>query len=176
MPIWSAATEITSERVKTFDAHWRELAAAQGGIPRRRAIDPGDFRALLPNVVIADFDPDTLAVRYRLVGTRVAELSRMDYTGRTLEELAFQVAQPEIWQDSYRRIAETQAPVYGRVDIPSAVTGEPMVREEFGIFPLTVDDGRIRQCIAVEDYEPSVPFMDLAQLRGMRVRGGDGQD
>jgi hypothetical protein len=172
MPIWSEATEITSERVKTFDAHWRELAS-QGRIPRRAAIDPRDFRALLPNVVIADFDPATLHVRYRLVGTRVAELSRMDFTGRTLDELAFQVAQPEIWKESYRRIAVSKAPVYGRVDIPNALTGEPMVREEFGIFPLTGDDGRICQCIAVEDYEPSVPFMNLAKLRGMRVRGGD---
>jgi hypothetical protein len=174
MPIWSDMTEIASARVRTFDAHWRELASTQGGLPRRTQIDPRDFRALLPNVVIVDFDPETLAVRYRLVGTRVTELSRMDFTGRTLAELSFQVAHPEIWLEAYRRIARTRAPVYGRVDIPSAATGEPMVREEFGIFPLTDARGRIFQCIAVEDYEPWSPFMNLAELRAMRVRAGSG--
>ena len=168
MPIWSDVSAMTSQRVRGFDAYWR--ARAGTGMADRATIDPADFPELLPNVVVVDFEPETVRVRYRLVGTLVVEMSRIDFTGRTLEEMAMQASEPEIWRDSYRRVAATRAPVYGRVDIPDALGGAPAVLEEFAIFPLTVGGAAIRQCIAIEDYTPATPMMHPGRLRPMRLR------
>lgn len=174
MPIWDTPREITSPMVHRLNAYWRARKEADR-LPLRDAFDPADLRDILANIVIVDFarqDPPETApfVRYRLVGTKVVEMSRYDFTGRTLSEMVFQAGEADIWPNAYARIAETGTPVYGRVEIPIEDTANRIVREEFGIFPLSHTGARIDQCIAVEDYGPHDPGLDPARLRPMRVR------
>ncbi len=169
MPIWPHPDEISSAKVRTLHDYWG--ARLNGGIaPLRTDIDPADLRELLPNIVIVDFAADPLEVRYRLIGTRVVEISRVDFTGKLLSECDFQAAESEIWRECYAQIAETGRPVYGRVEIPVDGEGDMYVVEEFGIFPLSHDGAAIHQCIALEDYGDLSRMIPTDRIRPMRVR------
>lgn len=170
MPLWSNPADITSARVKAFHTYWSGLWKPGDCAPRRSAIDPTAIPTLLPYIVIAEIRTQPLQVRYRLVGTRVAEVSRLDFTGMTLDECAFQAAEPDIWISAYRMIADTRAPVFGRVHIPyNSVNGHLPLTEEFAILPLTLDGTDIQQCIAIEDYMgPDDPPPE--DIRPMRAR------
>ena len=169
MPLWSHANEIGSARVLAFYRYWAGLLREGERAPPRSRVDPAEIAELLPYLVIADFTPEPLQVRYRLVGTRVVEMSRWDYTGKTLEECDFQAEEPGIWRDAYRQIAATSAPVFGRVHIPYDVAASrPAVWEEFVILPLSRDGQTLHQCIALEDYAPHANETALEDLRPMR--------
>ncbi|MEQ8604474.1 MAG: PAS domain-containing protein [Marivibrio sp.] len=170
MPIWRTSDDIRSEKIRGFEAYWRERAAPDIAAPLRREIDPNDLRALLPHIVIVDFQAAPLCVRYRLIGTKVVDISRLDFTGKTLEECEFQAADPTVWRRAYEEIAATGAPVFGRVEIPLDGDPERAVVEEFGIFPLSHDGSAIHQCIAVEDYGAADPFIAPEKIRPMKVR------
>lgn len=170
MPLWSEPREITSTRVRAFRRYWLSLCADGEDLPRRSAVDPCDIPELLPYLVIADFRPTPLLVRYRLVGTKVVEVSRLDFTGMVLEQCAFQAEEPDIWFSAYRRVAETRAPVFGRVHIPyNSVNGHLPLTEEFAICPLTRDGRDIFQCIAIEDYLGPDDDLPPEEIRPMRA-------
>ncbi len=170
MPLWSDPREITSTRVHAFHHYWLSLRAAGEELPRRSAIDPCAIPALLPYIVIADFRSTPLQVRYRLVGTRVVEVSRLDFTGMVLEQCGFQAEEPDIWFTAYGRVAETRTPVFGRVHIPyNSVNGHLPLTEEFAICPLTRDGQDIFQCIAIEDYLGPDDDLPPEEIRPMRA-------
>lgn len=169
MPIWSTADHITSTRVLALDAYWR--ARVDGGIaPCRKRFDPADLPELLPHIVIVDFAEKPEDIRYRLIGTKVVQISGLDFTGMRLGDCDFASIDKEIWAESYRRIGETAAPIYGKAEIP--IDGEQTisVMEEFAIFPLSHDGSAIHQCIAIEDYEPLDRLISPDKIRPMRVR------
>ena len=171
MPIWSHDDALRSEKVRMLDAYWR--ARQDGGIaPRRALFQAEDLRALLPNIVIVDIDPVTLVIRYRLVGTAIVAVAQFDFTGHLLSDLETQVAEPSIWRESYRRVIETAAPIYGRTSVPPAPDSQTAeaIEEEFGIFPLSHDGTRISQCIAVEHFYYDPHQIAPNDLRPMRPR------
>lgn len=169
MPLWSHSREIGSARVLAFYHYWQGLLRPGEIAPLRARIDPTAITELLPYLVIADFTPDPLHVRYRLVGTRVVEMSRWDYTGKSLAECDFQAEEPGIWRNAYAQIAATSAPVFGRVHIPyNRAASRPAVWEEFVILPLSQDGQTLHQCIALEDYAPHANDTAPDQLRPMR--------
>lgn len=171
MPLWSNPQNITSARVQAFYEYWRSLLRPGESIPFRNRLDPCDIPALLPYLVVADFRPTPLHVRYRLVGTKVAEVSRLDFTGMELAACEFQAAEPDIWFSAYGRIAETKAPVFGRVHIPyNSANGHLPLTEEFAILPLTLDGGTVQQCIAIEDYIGPDDDVPAEEIRPMRAR------
>ncbi|MBP5856027.1 PAS domain-containing protein [Marivibrio halodurans] len=169
MPIWSTADKVTSEKVLALDAYWR-ARLGNGPIPCRKLFDPSDLRDLLPNILIVEFADDPWKIRYRLIGTKVVEMSRLDFTGRRLDECAFQTTDEDIWYQAYKMVGERSAPVYGRATIPIEGADNQHVTEEFGIFPLTHDGTAIHQCIAIEDYTPIDRLIPPDRIRPMRMR------
>lgn len=174
MPIWSTADKVTSEKVLALDAYWRARlgkgTVGKGAVPCRKLFDPSDLRGLLPNILIVEFADDPWKIRYRLIGTKVVEMSRLDFTGRRLDECAFQTAEEEIWYQAYKLVGETSAPVYGHATIPIEGREDQYITEEFGIFPLTHDGTAIHQCIAIEDYTPIDRLIPPDRIRPMRMR------
>lgn len=170
MPIWTTSDEVTSQKILEFERYWRARTGPDLAAPLRREVDPNDLRALLPHIVIVDFEAEPLKVRYRLIGTKVVDVSRLDFTGKTLDECDFQAGDPDIWRRAYQRIADTGAPVFGRVEIPLDGESDRSVVEEFGIFPLSHDGSAIHQCLAVEDYGAPDPFIAPEKIRPMKVR------
>jgi hypothetical protein len=118
-------------------------------VPDRSALHPEDLKPLLPCLFIADAEHEPFRVRYRLVGTRAAEVTGMDITGRYLDELlSSEPDQP--WMEHYRTVYVSRRPLLGSTTVPTT-TGEQFAYE-FGIFPLRQGGQRVEQFIAIEDY------------------------
>jgi PAS domain-containing protein len=79
---------------------WWESRRLGADVPDRSALQPEDMVPLLPCIFIADAEHNPFRVRYRLVGTRAAEVTGYDLTGRYLDELLS--AEPDQpWMDHY---------------------------------------------------------------------------
>jgi hypothetical protein len=135
-------------KVKRFAAYWEGLRRSEA-LPPRRDLDPACFVFCLPNILLMDLSYDPLRVRYRLVGTAVAEVAKLDFTGRYLDEIAFPNALFD-WPGLYRQLVADCRPLFGRIPIES--TGGVQYYE-LGLFPLSSDGATIDKAVAVEDYD-----------------------
>lgn len=86
MPIWESISQSASEKVRDLHEWWTKNRGACG-IPDRSAFDPTCFTRLLPNMLIAEVEQLPFRIRYRLIGTKVADVLNLDFTGRYLDEL-----------------------------------------------------------------------------------------
>jgi hypothetical protein len=143
-------SQVTSERVKEFHRYWRSKSA--DGLPPRRAIDPVEIPRLLPYLVIADIEREPLRIRYRLVGTRVAEANGSDFTNRYLDECNFAVE--PILTECYRQLLATRAPVFAHYEWNKKewrrLRGS-IGASETGFFPLSSDGAVIDSAISIAD-------------------------
>jgi len=103
----------------------------------------------MPNLVIVAVEPDPFRIRYRLVGTRVAQFTGFDFTGRYLDEL-IALGSTNEWQNQYKAAAESRNPVFGSITEPTTAGGK--FTFEFGLFPVTLGGEIVEQFIGLEDY------------------------
>ncbi|WP_374371402.1 PAS domain-containing protein [Dongia sp.] len=139
-------TEITSPRIRGLLTYWQKKCAGRA-MPAREDIDPSEIRDLLPNIVMVDIE-QPFRVRYRLVGTRVADFNRIDFTGRYLDELRWD-GQGR-YSRAYRYACEHGVPIYGIDTWPLA--HDHAGRSEIGIMPLSPDGKNVDRCLAIEDF------------------------
>lgn len=78
-------------------AYWESRKQGRK-FPSRRDIDPADLVRHLGNVFLIDVSHDPLRLRYRLLGTRIAEVMRRDSTGKYYDE----IYAPELLEAIYR--------------------------------------------------------------------------
>ena len=142
--------QITSARVRRFDAYWRSKWV-DGRLPGRSSIDPAEIRDILPFVVIADIERDPFRVHYRLCGTMVQQFDE-ELAGQYLDQLvrATDAEKTEIGA-AYRRAVEDGVPQFGVHEF-AARTADVMLAVQAGIWPLLGASGSIDQCVAIEDY------------------------
>lgn len=138
---------VQSGRIRKLDGYWR--ARANGKAPSRSDIDPVDVRELLPNLMMVDMVGEPARVRYRLVGTRVAQYTGFDFTGRCLDELVFQGR--DFIEQCYRRMLAEKRPIFGHY--AWLVRSRHFGQCEFGLFPLSDDGVKVNRGISIEDYE-----------------------
>lgn len=145
---WTDVGRCKSQMVHQLNDWWVANQEASG-LPDRRAFDPAAFKSLMPHLVIAAIEQDPFRVRYRLVGTRVAQFTGFDFTGRYLDELIALGSTSE-WQNQYQAACANRRPVFGSITEPTTSGGS--FTFEFGLFPITAGGSEVRQFIAVEDY------------------------
>ncbi|MBK8160188.1 MAG: PAS domain-containing protein [Rhodospirillaceae bacterium] len=146
-PDFSPSSEfITSDRIHRLEVYW-ESCRRDRPTPLRTDIEPGDIADLLPNVVMAEIE-DPFRVRYRLVGTKVVDFNRLDFTGRYLDELRWDIGGR--YTRAYRLLAEACQPLYGIDAWPLA--GAMSGRSEVVMLPLSSDGHRIDRCLSLEDF------------------------
>lgn len=115
-------------------------------MPSRADIDPADIAQLLPHIALVDIEHEPFRVRYRVVGTRLVQYVGHDFTGLYLDEVKF--TKPDELLALYRRAAQDRAPTFrsstwrGRDGVVWGV--------ENAILPLSEDDVRVTQCLAIE--------------------------
>ena len=100
------------ERLLTY---WRSLS--DGGLPDYRRFDALDIPALLGDLAVVDVERPQLRFRFRLYGTRVAEVRGKDLTGQYIGD-------PGVFPDDLNRI-------YLRTYKEVEASGEPV----FAIVP-----------------------------------------
>lgn len=138
---------ITSVRIRRLVAYWQ--ASRKGKrMPARADIDPADIPELLPNIIMLDVE-QPFRIRYRLVGTRVAEFNRFDFTGRYLDELHWD--SQGRYTRAYRRVIELGVPLFGLDAWPLA--GEMTGRSEVVILPLSTDGETVDRCLSMEEFQ-----------------------
>ena len=138
-----------SPRVAAFHAHWHQLCAGRP-MPRRADFDPAAVRALLPYVMLVDIIAGR--ARYRLVGTAVVEIAKLDFTGQFADQMDFQETEDFDYAGCYRQVVESRCSGLGH---SAMLAGDVQARWiEFVICPLSDDGNSITQCMVLEDYEP----------------------
>ena len=161
MPAFRIEDELRSDMVRSVHRWW--LGKSAGDVPDRAAFDPVEFKDLLPNLFLADLEPEPFRVRYRLMGTRAVEATGMDVTGRYLDELMpSDIEEP--WMDHYRRVFATRRPMLGWTEVPT--TSGSRFTYEFGLFPLRNGGTGITQVLAIEDYfDLTSTLLELVEWR-----------
>jgi hypothetical protein len=148
MSIWRDIAKTTSPMVRKLHDYWQSKRAGRA-LPDRADIDPAELKPLLPYLIVAEVVEPPFRIRYRLIGTKIAAVSGLDFTGRFLDELLAADLENR-WQEYYLEARNTRAPVLGEVVVPT-LHGD-LFRYEFGIFPLTKGSDAVAQFIAIEDY------------------------
>ena len=148
MPLRNSIAELASGKVREFDTWWR-AHCGDGGIPDRSAFDPTAFPRLLPNMIISEAETDPFRIRYRLVGTKVADVLNIDFTGRYLDQLV-DGATDTPWQDYFFAAFQQRVPILGAVTEATLAGGS--FTFEFGIFPVTAGGTEVKQFLCIEDY------------------------
>ena len=146
-----ALPEFRSARVADFVAHWRTLRRGTA-LPARADFDPSAIRALLPHLMIVEMVGTPPRPRYRLVGTAVAEIAKLDFTGEYADGLDFQEAEEFDYGAAYRAVAAARQPGLGHSAMLAGGTVPRWI--EFAICPLADDGVTVNQFLALEDYEP----------------------
>lgn len=141
---------VRSSKILELNAYWERLRAGRP-MPSRSDIDPASIKPLLPFILISDVIQAPLRVRYRLVGTVVAQRSRQDFTGRYLDDLHF--GSSEDWHGLYQKLLIRKTPIFGQCLMPLWQDQEPTSPYEYGAFPLSGDGTAIDGVIGLEDYD-----------------------
>lgn len=142
----TSADSITSTRIPRLVDYWRERCGARP-MPLQSEIDPAAIKDLLPNIVLTGIEAP-FRVRYRLVGTRVVEFNKLDFTGAYLDEMRWDVT--ERYSRAYAQVAKTCLPYYGLDSWPLARSMHG--RSEIVMLPMSTDGSRVDRCLSMEDF------------------------
>lgn len=138
-----------------------------GGLPGRQHIDPIFLRTLLPLINLVDVlrENDRLRFRFRLVGTRQAEVAGRNYTGEDIET-AILPAFLERVRNCMQAVMTTGTPVYDRFPLP--FRGRDFIDSERVFFPLAADGRNVDLLLILHGY-PSDHIIDAANLPSLNV-------
>jgi hypothetical protein len=158
------AEQAQSEKARRLFGYWLELQR-DGRPGARTAFDPTAVPSLLSSLLLGDLEPDPFRVFFRLVGTRVAAFSRLDFTGYYLDSLDYKGRDSVEWLDCYRYIHANQVGVIGvnRVSWPD----EAAMEYEFAVLPLERGGDPAGSFIAIEVYDSLDPSLieEMPQVR-----------
>jgi hypothetical protein len=148
--------DLGSQPLLRLEAYWLEKRGTRA-MPSRADIDPADIKELLPQIIMARIEHDPLRVKYSIVGTACARSAGFDYTGRYLDELAFDSESDTDWQEIYREIVREKKPIGGTCRFRTADVEIPY---RVAVFPLSNDGIRVDHTIAYEHLTLSLTEMD----------------
>jgi PAS domain len=100
-------------RLQRLHDYWKRVHPASG-LPGRQHVDPLAIPDLLPNLWLLDVERDPFRLRYRLVGTRITELSGRELTGLFLDEAHPHATEIPDFFRRFRAVVETGQPSWRR--------------------------------------------------------------
>lgn len=138
-----------SPKVRGLHEYW---CAKRGSrlMPARADVHPEEIKSLLPYVILADMQHDPLRIFYRLVGTGIVDAAKCDLTGNWLHEVDLDGNTPA-WEEIYRRVAETRAPVFGSTRARMPLGGDRCF--DWVVLPLSADGETVDMTLELEDWE-----------------------
>jgi PAS domain len=142
-------SQLDSPRVHRFHEYWKARCSAAHTLPLRASVDPTDLRELLPNIVIIEVEQSPLRFRYRLVGTRVVEFNKLDFTGLYLGSVGWDEEQQIV--DACAYVVASAQPLCGFYTW--TLRNGAIGKCEFGNFPFSHDGESVAQIFVIEDYD-----------------------
>lgn len=100
-------------------------------------------------MVVIEVEQEPMRFRYRLVGTRVVEFNKLDFTGLYLGTIGWEEEQQLV--DACADVAADKEPLFGFYSW--TLRNGNIGRCEFGIFPFSHDGQVVAQIFGVEDYD-----------------------
>jgi len=161
MQIANDPQQIESKLIHQLFSYWQSLCG-DNAIPRRGDIDPAAILPFLPNILLVDFEQDPFRIKFRLVGTKIVEVTGFEFTGKYFDEIAM----PDVeapFLEAYHCASLERLPVFTRATwrFDETTTGT----YDFCILPLE-DDGRVAtKAIAAECYDRLEKQYSLSELR-----------
>ncbi|WP_395018703.1 PAS domain-containing protein [Dongia sp.] len=159
------ADQAQTDKARLLFEYWLRLK--RNGRPGpRTAFDPTEVPALLSSLLLGDIEADPFRVFFRLVGTKVAAFSRLDFSGRYLDALDYKGRDSIEWLECYRTLHATQIGIIGvnRVTWPD----EAPMEYEFALLPLERDGDPAGSFIAIEVYDQLDPHL-IEEMPEVRV-------
>ena len=161
---FESVEQAQSDKARRLFEYWLKLKC-DGRPGARTAFDPTEVPSLLSSLLLGDIEADPFRVYFRLVGTRVAAFSRLDFSGYYLDALDYESRDSVEWLDCYRYIHETGVGVIGinRVTWPD----EEPLEYEFALLPLERNGDPAGSFIAIEVYDSLDPHLieDMPEVR-----------
>jgi len=159
------AEQAQSEKTRRLFEYWARLR--RNGRPAPRTdFDPTEVPTLLSALLLGDIEAEPFRVFFRLVGTKVAAFSRLDFSGFYLDALDYAGRDAVDWHECYRQVHATHTGVIGinRVTWPD----ERPLEYEFAILPLERNGDPAGSFIAIEVYDALDPNL-IADLPAVRT-------
>lgn len=138
-------------KTRALHAYWLQLQARHPQ-PTRSDLDALEMKPFLPNLVTGNIETKPFRVLYKLVGTRVAEHSRYDFSNRYLDELATEERDDTDWEGCYRQLHRLRQPVIGDAHVKGH-DGEFVALYEYAILPLWRGADPAGSFVAIEVYD-----------------------
>ena len=158
------AEQAQSEKTRRLFEYWTSLRR-NGRPAARTAFDPTEVPSLLSSLLLGDIEARPFRVFFRLVGTKVAAFSRLDFSGFYLDALDYEGRDSIEWHECYRHVHETGTGVIGvnQVTWPD----EKPLEYEFAVLPLERNGDPAGSFIAIEVYDALDPnlIVDLPAVR-----------
>jgi hypothetical protein len=156
--------QTASVKIRRLFDYWLRLR--RDGRPGARAdFDPTEVPTLLSSLLLGDIEAAPFRVFFRLVGTRVAAFSRLDFSGFYLDALDYHGRDSIEWIDCYRQVHTTGIGVVGinRVIWPD----DAPIEYPFALLPLERAGDPAGSFVAIEDYDAidSLLIADLPEVR-----------
>ena len=162
--------EVSGSHVLVLLDHWLDRRDAHGGPPPRQAIDPVALRRVLRHIFLVEHVPDRDDYRFRLAGTAVCSVMRMEVTGKLVTEV-FPPAQAECVLRNYDDLRLTQVARYVDLALPEGY-GAPF---RYRRLMLPLQDGLSIGCLdaTFEIWRSDLPFFrvfgDMVYARDYKV-------
>src|SRR4051812_19072303 len=139
-----------SAKIRELFAYWQQLHR-DGRPGPRTGFDPTEVPKLLSSLLLGDIETDPFRVFFRLVGTRIADFSRLDFSGYYLDTLDYKGRDSIEWLHCYQRVHTTGVGLVGF----NRVTWEDdqAMEYEFAVLPLARDGDPYGSFVAIEDYD-----------------------
>ena len=162
--------ELRDSHVLVLFDHWLAQRRAHGGVPPRSAIDPTTLRSVLRHIFLVEHVPDRQDYRFRLAGTAVCSVMRMEVTGKLVTEV-FPPGQADFVLRNYDDLRVTQVPRYVDLALPDGY-GTPF---RYRRLMLPLQDGLFIGCLdaVFEVWRSDLPFFrvfgDMTYIRDYKV-------
>jgi hypothetical protein len=158
------AEQATTDKIRRLFDYWIRLNR-DGKPGLRTAFDATEVPNLLSSLLLGDIESDPFRVFFRLVGTRVANFSRLDFSGRYLDALDYRGRDSVEWIDCYRQVHATGVGVVGtnRVTWPD----DAALEYAFAILPLEGAGHPAGSFVGIEDYDriDALLISDMPEVR-----------
>ena len=159
------AQQARSDKLRELHAYW--LRMHRDGRPGpRTGFDATEVPRLLSSLLLGDIEPEPFRVYFRLVGTRVADFSRLDFSGFYLDALDYGERDSVEWLDCYRHVFSTGNGIIG-VNRVTWESDAPL-EYEFAILPLERNGHPAGSFVAIEDYD-SIAKADIPAMPPVTV-------
>lgn len=153
---WSPATgELPVAPLRFLNDYWRDLPKTCG-LPQARAVDPLAMKPALGHIMLLDVLDGGADFRYRVYGSRIAQHSGFDMTGKRTSEIDTSKYVPVFFLCMYRAAMIRREAVYTRHNPPARVSVRTWDRL---LLPLAGDDGSVRRVLAgnvAGDWRPVI--------------------